>query len=311
MRNEVDRIRVSWLFAAIVSTAGAQAVHADATSVAAEQKVRSGVQQLLLELASRGELVDADGLPMALDISEPSRDVDNLGVVIDGTPSSNGVSVVAVTPGGAAAKMGIRSGDRLVSAQDRSLVRSDTGTSTVATLREAVASVGDGGTLRLGVDRDGRRIDFSGPLQRLRLPAIHLRLGDGSQAMPQPAMADRAGCGRISTFDIAQRQQNLHPAQLIAIDGKAAGPHGSSSFRLPAGRHVLTVAEEIDARYLSFNDRQRNRKEIRYKTLAVDVQADTTYHLAARLDPAKSSDWKDGAYWEPTLWLEKTERCTP
>lgn len=306
------------LLLALLFTASAQASRADGNPAATEQRLRAGVQQMLVDLASNGELVDSSGAPTHFDISEPARDVDNLGVVVNSNDSGEGgLAVMAVTPGSAAAKMGVHSGDRLVSVNGETLTAlghdDDDRPRAVAALRSAIARVGDGGRLSLTVDRDGRRIAFDGTLQRLRLPALQLSIGDGVQVASNAATTSMpsAGCGRISEFDVAPRQQHLHRAQLIAIDGTSPGPSGSPSFQLSVGRHSLTVAEEIDDRYLSFNSRFRNSGNDRYKKIDVDVKPNTTYFLAARLNMDKVSQWRDGAYWDPALWLEKNERCTP
>lgn len=316
MNRHSPNFRCALLALTLALATGAQASHADGNPAAAEQRLRAGVQQLLLDLASKGELADATGTPMHFDITEPSRDVDNLGVVIDSSgDDGNGLAVLAVTPGSAAARMGVRSGDRLVEVNGQSLTGlgdGDQGHSrAVAALRAAVAGVGDGGSLKLAVDRDGRRIESTGTLQRLRLPSVLLKVGDAMPVRSTVASAAASGCGRISTFDVAPRQQQLHRAQLIAIDGRAAGPNAAPTYRLSAGRHMLTVAEAIEPRYLSFNDRQRNAVRDRHKQIEVDVKDGTTYFLAAQLDPAKSGEWRDGAYWEPVLWKETSERCTP
>ncbi|MEO7917698.1 MAG: PDZ domain-containing protein [Dokdonella sp.] len=316
MKRQSRFSRIGLVLLALLFTASAQASRADGNPAATEQRLRAGLQQMLVDLASKGELVDASGVPMQFDISEPSRDVDNLGVVIDSRDSGDkGLVVMAVTPGSAAAKMGVQGGDRLVAVNRQSLT--DLGRDAndrpraVDVLRTAVGSVGDGGRLALSVDRDGRRIDFEGTLQRLRLPAMKLSLSDGVQVASNAPTNVTAGCGRISDFDVAPRQQNLHRAQLISIDGNSVGPSGSPSFRLSTGPHTLEVAEEIDSRYLSFNSRFRNSGSDRHKQIDVDVKSDTTYFLAARLIPDKRSEWRDGAYWEPALWLEKNERCSP
>ena len=316
-KNNFAMSRVVPVLLALLFTASTPASRADGNPAAAEQHLRAGVQQMMVDLASKGELVDASGAPAQFNIAEPARDVDNLGVVINSSDSGDaGLAVMAVTPGSAAAKMGVHSGDRLVSVNGENLTalgrNADDQPLAVALLRSAIGKVGDGGQVALGVDRDGRRIAFKGSLQRLRLPAVQLTVGAGAQVASNAATTTpSAGCGRISDFDVAPRQQHLHRAQLIAIDGNSVGPSGSPSYRLSAGRHTLTVAEEIDARYLSFNSRQRNAGSDSHKQIEVDVKPNTTYFLAARLNMDKLNQWRDGAYWDPALWLEKTEHCTP
>lgn len=125
---------------------------------------------------------------------------------------------------------------------------------------------------------------------------------------PGLALAD---CGRISTFDIAPRNQQLYPAVLIAIDGRKPAAVEGTSFRLPPGRHVLTVAEAIDPhRFNRVEQVQRDRRSReRYKTIEVEVAADTTYFLAARLNLEQRGEIRSGAYWDPVIWKEATEAC--
>ncbi|MEO6076561.1 MAG: PDZ domain-containing protein [Dokdonella sp.] len=303
---------------ALLFAVSANASQAEGNPAEAEQRLRAGMQEMLVDLANKGELVDGSGAPKNFNISEPAREVDNLGVVISGNDSDGaGLAIVAVTPGGAAARMGVHSGDRLAAVNDTGLtdLGRDAGNQSraVAVMRTEIAKIGDGGKIRLTVDRDGRRISFEGRLQRLQLPSLQLSVGDGVQVASTAGVSDEsaAGCGRINEFDVAPRQKQLHRAQLIFIDGNSPGPSGSPSFRLSAGRHTLTVAEEIEDRYLSFNNRLRNSSSDRYKKIEVDVKPNTTYYLAARLNEDKVGQWRDGAYWDPALWLEKTERCTP
>lgn len=306
------------LLLALLLMASAQASRADGNPTQVEQRLRAGMQEMLVDLANKGDLVDSNGASMNLSFSEPARNVDNLGVVINSNDSDDaGLTVMAVTPGGAAARMGVHSGDRLTAVNGEALtdLGRDAGNlpRAVAVMRAEIAKVDDGGNITLTVDRDGRRIAFEGRLQRLRLPPVQLSVGDGVQvASNSPANTmPEAGCGRINEFDIAPRQKQLHRAQLIFIDGKSPGPSGSPSFRLSTGRHTLTVSEQIEDRYLSFNNRFRNSGTDRYKTIDVDVKPNTTYYLAARLNLDKVGQWRDGAYWNPALWLEKTEGCMP
>lgn len=132
-----------------------------------------------------------------------------------------------------------------------------------------------------------------------------------TSAFAQPASASAAQpgtCGRISVFDSAPRSQDLYRARLINIDGRAAGPTGTRTYRVPLGRHTLEVAEAIDVR--QFDDvelRQRDQRMDRYKMLEVDVKPDTTYLLAAHL--IESGRIADGSYWEPVIYGQSKEAC--
>lgn len=119
-----------------------------------------------------------------------------------------------------------------------------------------------------------------------------------------------SGCGRVSVFDVAPRNQDVFRARLISIDGALPGPAGSRSYRLPAGKHSFEVAELIDNN--QFDDvelRQRDQRSGHYKTLDLDVRPDTTYLLGAHLVDAHRNDILSGAYWEPVIYSQNSEPC--
>jgi hypothetical protein len=149
---------------------------------------------------------------------------------------------------------------------------------------------------------------FAVPLLSLCFVAGSCLAGADQSAAAEPAAA--SGCGRISIFDVAPRSEDLYRAKLMNIDGQLAGPSGAKSFKLPAGKHVLQVAELINSD--QFNDVQLRQRDMRpnpYKDLVVDVQPNTTYLLAARLVPERRNYITDGSYWEPVIYQQNSESC--
>jgi len=136
--------------------------------------------------------------------------------------------------------------------------------------------------------------------------AAALALGLMATTVPLTAVAQ---CARISTLDVAPRNQKLFPAVLIAVDGQHPGPSGHT-FRIEPGRHELTVAEAIDSdRFSDLHLVQRARNNKRYKTLSFDAQPGVTYLLAVRFFEDKRGEILSGGYWEPVIWREKPESC--
>jgi hypothetical protein len=292
------------------TTAGAMlGTEAGVSSSNVEQRVRAELRAVMTELIESGAFGSAGAADIHLDIDTPAQQASNLGVLVDSSRKDrDGVHVLGITPGGAAQKMGMRGGDVLVAINGRSLTGSD---SAAALLRNTVETLPNGGALGFDVRRDDRMLSLSGTLSSIRLPAMRLTIGDGEQVAAAGGATATGGCGRINDFDVAPRQQGLHAAKIIAIDGEAPGPQGSHSFRVSAGRHAVKVAELIDSRYLPFNDRLRNAgpSASHYKTIEVDVAPDTTSLIAAHLDDAKRAEWKDGAYWSPVAWKQISESC--
>ncbi|MEP7044481.1 MAG: PDZ domain-containing protein [Dokdonella sp.] len=309
--------------AAQIATASAAATRAsENASLGVEQRLREELRAVMTELIETGAFGDKSPQQIALDVDAPAQRVSNLGLLVDSSGASrDGLHVLGVTPGGSAEHMGLRAGDVLVALNGAALT--DGGTST-ATLRQTVDSLPNGGELAFEVRRDHQARSVSGIVNSVYLPPMRLRVGDGvalaangtgaAAAAMQTATATAtvaAGCGRISDFDVAPRQQQLHAATIISIDGVTPGPSGATSYRVNVGQHVLKVAERIESRYLSFNDRQRNggSDRDRYKTLTVDVAPDTTTLIAARLNDDKRNEWQGGRYWDPVAWKQTAEGC--
>lgn len=293
----------------VTLTLGGLAHAADAD---VEQRLRGELDAVMTELIQSGAF-DGEG---SLDVGAPARRVADLGLLVDSARAdADGLRVLAVTPGGGAERIGLRAGDALLALNGTSLARADGG----ATLRDTVDALPDGSTLAFYVQRDGRAQTLSGPLRSIELPPMRLTVGGGTQlaaAAPRgraTVAGDEAmaGCGRISDFDTAPRQQQLHAAKIISIDGRTPGPDGSRSYRVAAGAHEVKIAEDIESRYLSFSDRARSSGPAmgRYKTLSVDVAPGTTTLIAARLIPEQRNNPTDGAYWEPVAWKQVDEAC--
>jgi hypothetical protein len=286
-----------------------------------EQRVRAELRAVMTELVEAGAFGNQPSRQISLAVDTPAERVNNLGLLVDSAREHrDGVHVFGVTPGGGAERMGVRAGDVLVAVNGRSLAdNADAATS----LRSGVDGVPDGGALAFDVRRDGRALSLSGALSSVDLPPMRLTVGSGTlvasnaggaatgtvaagAAGAVPPVA--SGCGRISDFDSAPRQQQLHKAKIISIDGALPGPSGASSYRVAAGSHTVKVGEQIENRYLSFNDRARMANDD-YKTLHIDVPADTTVLVAARLNEDKRSDPRNGGYWDPVAWKQIPEGC--
>lgn len=296
------------LLATTAATAQGDAGAASDEGIATQARLREELRVLMLDLAASGAIDDRNGV--ALEIDEPARRVNDLGLLVDSSSAERakgGLKVLAVTPGGTAERLGVRGGDVLVSVNDRSLASLGVDASgqpeAARLLRESVSAVPDGDSLALGVRRNERTFAVSGPVASVHVPAVRLTVGAAASA------ATASGCGRISVFGQPPRSENLHEAKLVAVDGRLPGPTDATSFRLEPGTHTLTVGEGIESRYLSFNDRLRNAQSNRYKTLTVEVRAGTTYFLAARLNQDRITESKDGAYWDPVIWNEVAESC--
>ena len=288
-----------------------------ALDAARERRLREELRVLLLDMVQSGAFGSASPDQVDVSIEEPSQRVGSLGVLVDSAGAEQareGLHVLGTTPGGSAERMGLRAGDVITAVNGVGLAglgSTDDGSARAAALlRDQVSALDADAELAFDVRRDGRGVTVRGPLVSTWLPALRLTLGSSATLAASTAPAGPGGsCGRISIVDVAPRQQGLHAASLNAIDGRLAGVANQTTFRLPVGEHVLEVGERIEARYLAFNDRQRNSAGPRYKRLTVQVAADTTYFVAAQLNEDRRSEWAGGVYWDPVVWREGAEAC--
>lgn len=292
-------------------SAATSAAATQGADAAVEQRLREELRALMSELVESGAFGDRPPREISLAVDSPAQRVSNLGLLVDSARDHrDGLHVLAVTPGGGAERMGLRAGDVVVALNGTRLG----GTGNAANmLRQTVDGLPNGSPLAFEVRRDGHAQTISGTLSSIELPAMHLTIGGGTPVAsidPPPAAVSTQGCGRISDFDVAPRQQHLHGAKVLDIDGELPGPSGSKSYQVPAGRHVLKISEQIEPRYLAFNDRLRNAGPgPRSKTIEVEVAANTTLFVAARLNDDKRTEWRDGAYWDPVVWKTTPETC--
>jgi hypothetical protein len=288
----------------------------------AEGRLRSELRILLMDLVQSGAFGRAPVDQISLTLDAPAERTFDLGVLVDsrsGAAARKGLVVLGTTPGSLAARVGLRSGDTLVAVNGVSLAElgDDSGGAARAArvLRETVSGLSEGSSLRFRLARGEGVLDLEGKMTSIEIPAFHLSLGGPGSGSAAKGVAESGskvatGCGRVSVFDNAPRQKQLHGVTFISIDGQGAPPTSQVSVQLPAGRHELKLGERIDARYLGFGDRFRDRgAQNRYKTITVEVAADTTYFIAARLNSDHRNEWRDGAYWDPVVWTTSHEAC--
>jgi hypothetical protein len=222
-----------------------------------------------------------------------------LGAVVDVRQASTaGATVLAITPGGAADRLGLRAGDKLRAINGRRLDDTAKPSSTL----DSALQEGDG-ALRVEAVRNGKTLALSG---RADL-AVHSATQAGARS-----------CGHVSTLaGVVPRSKGVFQAEITQIDGNSTPLQPSNRHRVKAGKHVLVVRESIDPARLSPAQLQQIAKMKKfamaraYKSLVIDVEPGIGYRIGARLlkDKLDTQSIRDNAYWEPVVWEEVPEAC--
>lgn len=308
------------LFAALLLSLPAAAF---AESAPVEQRLGEEVQLALVRLIEAGAFADKSSEEIAFTLDEPARRVNNLGLLVDSASAERareGLRVLGVTPRGAAQRMGIRAGDRIVAVNGTQLIglgADPAGHAQAASvMRGLVDALADGATLEFSLLREEKPLNLRGALSSVILPPIHLKVGrdellasTATTSRREAADAGGKGCGRLNDFDVAPRQRDLYGAKLLSIDGTSTGPAGVSQFRVTAGTHVLKLRELIPGKVYRRMNPTRLGDGPEVKTLTVTVKADTTYYLAAKFNEEARNSRVSGEYWDPVVWREVPDEC--
>ena len=220
-----------------------------------------------------------------------------LGAVVDVRQANrNGVTILAITPGGAADRIGLRAGDQLRSVNGRRL---DNNPRPSSTLESALQE--KNGALEIEAMRDGKILALSGRADAART-----------------ASSAASACGYVTAqAGVVPRTQNIFRSEITQIDGKSTPLQPTYRHQVSAGRHVLVVREFIDqnrlnsAQILQIQKMKRFAFARAYKSIVVDVEPGMSYRIGARLlkDRLDTQSIRDNAYWEPVVWEKRPEAC--
>ena len=219
----------------------------------------------------------------------------DLGAVLDPRAAGGeGLPVLAVTPGGAGERIGLRRGDRVLAVNGRPL----RGSAPAGDLERAISD--SEGKITLSIMREGRELEVSGRLQ--------------ADLRPQPG----SRCGYVTTLGSTPRlSESIFSADITMIDGRSTPLTPVNRHELPTGRHVLIVDERIDTHRFNRSQlvqRSLMRRDLRaaaYKAIVVDIEPDRTYRIGARLlrDRLDNDSIRSNGYWEPVIWSSLETPC--
>ena len=211
------------------------------------------------------------------------------------TRQSGGIPVLAVTPGGAADRMGLAVGDRIVSVNGTPLAGSRNPQDTLDTVL-----LDSGGRAVVVVSRDGTQHTLQGELGQADTPAAALGCGYVTASDPTPGVSER-----------------VYAAEITQIDGRSTPLQRMNRFPMDAGQHVLVVRELIPEHQFNNSQLLQRRLTLRrlqakaYKALVVDVQPGMRYRVGARLldDALDNDSIRANAYWEPVVYGSLPQAC--
>lgn len=221
-----------------------------------------------------------------------------LGAVVDvRQASANGATLLALTPGGAADRMGLQAGDRLRAINGHRL----DDTPKPASALERALQEGNG-MLQVEATRNGKPLLLSG---RADLAVA------GHQGGAQ-------SCGYVTDREgVVPRNQDIFNVEITQIEGRSTPLTPANRHRVDSGKRVLVVRELIAYTHLNSAQLVQIKKMKKfafaraYKSFVIDVKPGMSYRIGARLlkDKLDTQSIRDNAYWEPVVWEAVPQSC--
>lgn len=232
----------------------------------------------------------AHGKDAAVSMEEPARSYFDWGAVIH--PSGE---IMSVRNDSVAAKMGLRVGDRLLQVDEQKF-----SSQALADIIAYLEGLEHDSELVVEVARDAQTVTLVGTVVATVIPGWRLEVDVANEQLD---IADTNACGRVSVFATPPQTLDLYPAYFSQIDGENAPPR-RAIIKLSPGKHVIELHELISDQWV------RRKKSLQQsKAIEIDVQADTTYYLAAKFVREKRLSTFKEEYWEPVVWREIEQAC--
>lgn len=267
-------------------------------AIAMPSRVQLELEATLASLNERGHLFREDGTPLEIAMSPRQRW--ELGAVLDLAAEGPGLPVLAVTPGGAAARLGVAVGDRIKTINGREL-----GDGADVGAQVAAAVDAGNGDLELSLERGGKPLSLSGAADGTTLPGYRVVIEAGA--------APGSRCGVVSLQQLNAPRENLYPLRILAINGRAIFDPQRMLYTFEPGRHELVVDEAIASQRFPGAARIERDRERRYqrttKTLVLDIVPGVQYRIGARFLPETGQDIRGNAYWEPVVARRSSQAC--
>lgn len=121
-------------------------------------------------------------------------------------------------------------------------------------------------------------------------------------------------CGYVSATSKPPLSEGIYPADIVRIDGKDVPKRALNRYPLSVGKHQIALQEQVASTprgYTLLRKLGNKATAVVLKIIEIDVKANTSYQLGAKLDKTKIDRKQPDAFWEPVVWREGAAECGP
>ena len=240
-------------------------------------------------------------LNLTLDI--PANVSPNLGLVLD-VENPQGFKVLSVSPGSMADALSIAPNAVITSINGKQ-IGNDSRNLVFAELENLTA----GDKMSLEILDNGQLEKLNTTVNGQYTPAVQLSIMGSELATTNndvevsDSTEQSNTCGLVSVFNKPPVTRDLFPVKVTQIGDDGVNIQ-RVKFKLPVGKHTIHIQEFINDAF--FKRRSFSIQDA--KTLEIDVEPNTTYHLAAKFNRRDRNKQKGGEYWEPVIWKTQGDR---
>jgi len=264
-------------------------------------KLKQEISNTLLTISQIETAAGNETANKVIYLEKDARSIFELGMMIDTDYPDEGLKVTSVTKNSAAESVGIKINDMIVKVND---VRVSSKTLSLALSQ--LTNVDNKEKLIISFLHKNKLSEVSILVNKLHVPSYSLAIGSrlSKNVKTEAGKILKQSCGRISVSSHPLETRFLFPASIHTVDGDQK-IRGRNSFVLPVGKHTVYLHEKISSRYIS----SRGHGAQQAKGIEIDVQANATYHLAAKFNPNKKLKVRKGEYWQPVVWKKSERSC--
>lgn len=257
------------------------------------QRMQENIKSTLLNVAKIETAAGNNMENFYYQISIPEHYSMQFGMVLDFINGTEGLTVLSVSPGGFAQKIGIKVNDIILSIDDY-VVNPTNYMTALKKLKDKQHE-----SIRFNVAREDGKLQLLGSVEPLKIPSLNL------VAFRSDAKEDTSSnCGRVSVFQLPRGSNKLYSATFYKINDRNLMTRDDTSYKLKPGKHTIFIKEQIQGTQIT-----RNRNS-RAKAIEITVEAGKQYALAAEFIPENRMLSFRNDYWRPALWKVTNRKCT-
>lgn len=225
----------------------------------------------------------------------------NLGLILQLNSTESAFDILSVTPGSLASSHGLRVGDEIAMLNGIAV-----SAGTEAGILKKIQQLQVDEEVSLTFNRNGKKQEIVIPVSGKYVPRIKLEIGNeyAKTSLASTATPDLTACGEVTVSLTPPVTGQLYPVSFY-LDDERDNKEQLAVIKLPIGKHTVNVYAQAGNGHEdgSYNDKSPA------KVIEINVRANTSYHLAARVFSENNAGSQSNKDWDAVIWKTSQREC--